>query len=146
MGPVQRGGPPQPVDVEHLVRDGDVGIGGHFLADQLHREQRCQVLGPDRLARARVQRWGRRRGQVRDHVVPLAGDLGLIQCDLGALGHDGLRSPMRNNLPRTVQCWSGGPYPTRVLTAAVSWAIAFFASAKNMLVLGSKYSSFSMPA
>ncbi len=37
-------------------------------------------------------------------------------------------------------------YPTRVLTAAVSWAIAFFASAKNMLVLGSKYSSFSMPA
>ncbi len=31
---------------------------------------------------------GRRRGQVGDHVVPLAGDLGLIQCDLGALRHD----------------------------------------------------------
>lgn len=36
--------------------------------------------------------------------------------------------------------------PTRVLTAAVSSDIAFFASAKYMLVLGSKYSSFSIPA
>ena len=83
--PVQRGGPPQPVDVQHLVRDGDVGVGRHFLADQLHREQRREILRAHRLARPRVQRRGRRRGQVGDHVVPPARDLGLIQSDLGAL-------------------------------------------------------------
>ncbi len=54
-------------------------------------------------------------------------------------------------LARGGRCWPGGPgagpgQPTRVLTAAVSSVIAFFASAKNMLVLGLKYSSFSMPA
>ena len=38
------------------------------------------------------------------------------------------------------------PYATSVLTAEVSSVIAFLASAKNMLVLGSKYSSFSRPA
>src|SRR5215470_14392577 len=36
--------------------------------------------------------------------------------------------------------------PTRVLTAAVSSPRAFLASAKYMLVLGSTYSSLSMPA
>ena len=36
--------------------------------------------------------------------------------------------------------------PTRVLTAAVSSVSADFASAKNMLVFGSTYSSLSMPA
>ena len=90
---VQRGGPPQPVDVEHVGRDVDVGVGGHFLADELHREQRREVLRAHRLERPRVQRRGRRRGQVGDHVVPLAGDLGLIQSDLGALRHD--RPPTR---------------------------------------------------
>ena len=164
--PVQRGGPPQPVDVEHLVRDVDEGVGGHFLADQLHREQRREVLRAHRLARARVQRRGRRRGQVRDHVVPLAGDLGLIQCDLGALGHNSLPISISDIFPNLRRGTppdppAGAPppclgdplagrpracpgQPTRVLTAALSSAMAFFASAKNMLVLGSKYSSFSI--
>src|SRR5208337_4196410 len=39
-----------------------------------------------------------------------------------------------------------GGQATRVLTAEVSSVIAFLASAKYMLVLGSKYSSFSRPA
>ena len=96
---VQRGGPPQPVDVEHLGGDVDVGVGGHLLADQLHREQRRQVFRPHRLHRPRVQRRWRRRGQVGHDVVPLAGDLGLIQCDLGALGHNSLRSPAATSFP-----------------------------------------------
>ena len=40
--------------------------------------------------------------------------------------------------------WRG--QATRVLTAEVSSAMAFLASAKYMLVLGLKYSSFSRPA
>ena len=40
----------------------------------------------------------------------------------------------------------GPSYPTKVLTAEVRSVIAFLASAKYMLVLGSKYSSFSRPA
>ena len=190
--PVQRGGPPQPVDVEHVGGDVDEGVGGHFLADELHREQRRQVLRAHRLERPRVQRRGRRSGQVGYHVVPLARDLGLIQGDLGALGHDGLL-PEADHLFRTVSSRSlclparlraslkappsllapsslaspsapvplgsrvqsaPGPFGSRRAPSAdqrlhggrSGSVMAFFASEKYMLVLGSKYSSFSRPA
>ena len=42
---VQRRRPPQPVDVEHLVGDVDVPVLGDLLQDQVHREQRREVLG-----------------------------------------------------------------------------------------------------
>ncbi len=109
--PVQRGGPPQPVDVEHVGRDVDVGVGGHFLPDELHREQRREVLRAHRLERPRVQRRGRRRGQVGDHVVPLAGDLGLIQGDLGALGHEALRSARKRSFPNPTVLAQGDDPP-----------------------------------
>jgi len=156
---VQRGGPPEPVHVEDLVRNVDIGVRGHFLPDELHREQRREVFRAHRLQRPRVQRRGRRSGQVLDHVVPLPRDLGLIQGDLGTFGHDGPPSlawtifsepyawhgtPKQPTghvaMARRVLCWSGGnplAQPTSVLTAEVSSDIAFLASAKNMLVLGS---------
>jgi hypothetical protein len=62
VGPVERRGPPQLVDVEHLAGDVDEPVAGDLLEDQVHREQRREVVGPDRLERARVQRrWWRRR-------------------------------------------------------------------------------------
>src|SRR5712691_9032098 len=54
------------------------------------------------------------------------------------------RPPLGGRIPPRPS-YPGGQ-ATRVLTAAVSSAIAFFASAKYMLVLGSVYSSLSMPA
>ena len=61
---------------------------GHLLQDQVHREQRREVVRADRLQRARVQRRRRRRGQVGDDVVPLRRHLRLVEQDLVLeLGH-----------------------------------------------------------
>ena len=86
-GPDQRGGPPQAVDVEHAARDVDVLLGGDLLLDQRHREERGEVLGPDRLVGAGVQRRWRRRREVGHDVVPLRRDLGLVEEEGRALGH-----------------------------------------------------------
>ena len=79
---IQGARPPQPVDVENLLRDVDVLLGGHLLEDQVHREQGRQVVRPHRLPGARVQhrrRWGR---QVVQHVVPAGRHLALIELEL----------------------------------------------------------------
>ena len=86
-GPEQRRRPPQLVDVEDRAGDVHVRVAGDLLADQLHREQRREVVRPDRLARARVQRRRRWRRQVGDDVVPLGRDLRLIKDELGPLAH-----------------------------------------------------------
>jgi hypothetical protein len=54
LGPHQGSGAPQAQDVEDLAGDVDPGLGGHLLADERHREQGGQVVGPDGLARRRV--------------------------------------------------------------------------------------------
>ena len=92
VGAEQRRRPPELVDVDDLAGDVDVVLAGHLLADQLHREQRRQVVGADRLEGARVQRRRRGRGQVGDDVVPLVRDLRLVKDELGPLGHGLLRS------------------------------------------------------
>ena len=48
-------GPPELVDLPHLVRDLDVALGTHLLLDERHREEGREVVRPDRLACARVQ-------------------------------------------------------------------------------------------
>ena len=48
--------PPQSQRLLHRLRDVDVAFLGDFLLDQLHREQRRQILRADRLTRARVKR------------------------------------------------------------------------------------------
>ncbi len=80
--PVERAGPPQPVDVEHLLGDVDVLLGGDLLEDQVHREQRGQVVRADRLSGARVQHRRRRRRQVVQHVVPAGRHLALREEEL----------------------------------------------------------------
>ncbi len=87
--PVQRRRPPEPVDVEHLVGDVDVGVTGDLLRDQLHREQRRQVVRSHRLHGARVQGRRRWRGQVGDDVVPARRELRLVEQELVLHGHGG---------------------------------------------------------
>ena len=41
--------PPLPVDVEHGAGDVDVPVLAHLLEDEVHREQRREVVGPGRL-------------------------------------------------------------------------------------------------
>ena len=80
--PEQRARPPQPVDVEHLVGDVDVLLGRDLLQDQVHREQRRQVVRADRLTGAGVQHRRRRGRQVVQHVVPAGRHLVLVEQDL----------------------------------------------------------------
>jgi hypothetical protein len=89
-GPDERGGPPQPKDVDHLAGHVDPRLGGHLLGDQGHGEQRGQVVGPDGLACPRVQRRLERRRQVRHHVEPR---LGKAVAGQGPTGR-GHRSPL----------------------------------------------------
>ena len=60
MGAIERRRPPLAVDVEDRVGDVDVGLRRHLLEDQVHREQRRQVVRSHGLKRARVQRRRRR--------------------------------------------------------------------------------------
>src|SRR3990170_709304 len=92
---VERRRPPQAVEGAHGLGDLDPALLADLLLDQLHREQRRQVLGPDRLAGAGVQR--RRQGglEVGLDVVPLRRDVLLVEQELGAvlvgrLRHTGL--------------------------------------------------------
>src|SRR5690606_2506720 len=59
--PVQRRRAVDAVCLANLLWDLDQALGADLLANELHREQRCQRLGPDRLARARMERWRQRR-------------------------------------------------------------------------------------
>ena len=60
MSAEQRRWSPQPVDIEHAAGDVDVAVLCHLLHDQCHREQRRQIVGPDRLHRSWMQRRRRR--------------------------------------------------------------------------------------
>ena len=125
--PVQRRRPPQPVDVEHLRRDVDVPVLRHLLQDQIHREQRGQVVRADRLAGARMQHRRRWRRQVVQHVVPAGRELVLRQQDLrrGAGGsharnvrpdllmRPAVRVPARGRAPGTVPAAGPRPSPGR---------------------------------
>ena len=86
-GAVERRRPPHPVDVQHLLRHGDLGIGRDLLEDDVHREQRRQIVGPHGLAGARMERRLRPVRHVGRDVVPVPRDLAFRQLDLG-VAHD----------------------------------------------------------
>ncbi len=85
--PVQRRRAPQLVDLADLLRDLDLGVGRYLLADQLHREDRRQVLRAGRLHRPRVERRQRVARQVCHQVHPVGGDAVLGQGELRRVGH-----------------------------------------------------------
>ena len=106
-GAEERARPVLLVDVEHRPRDLDVPLPGDLLQDQLDREERREVVGPDRLAGARVQRRRRRRRQVGHDVVPVGDLLGLVQRE-----HDlVVAHPRRLAMPGAAggRDWSGRP-------------------------------------
>ena len=113
MGAEERRGPPQAVDVEHLARDLDVLLLRDLLHDQVHREQRRQVLGTDRLPGAGVQHRRRGRRQVVEDVVPARGQVALGEQDLvvGGRGHgpsQALGTRLVSPRPRPVGTASAG--------------------------------------
>ena len=93
VGPVQRRGPPQLVDLAHRLGDLDLGLGRDLLRDQRHREDRRQVVRPGRLHRPRVERRERVAGQVGDQVDPVRGDAVLGQRELRRLRSRGDPKP-----------------------------------------------------
>ncbi len=84
---VQRAGTPQAVDLAHLLGDLDPPLGGRLLRDEPHREERGQVVGDQRLLRARVQRRRRGRREVGDDVVPVRRDVVLVEEHLRGFSH-----------------------------------------------------------
>ena len=87
VGAVERRRAPEPVHVAHRLRDLDLGLHRDLLADQLHREDRREVVRPGRLHRARVQRRQRLAGQVGEQVDPVGRDAVLGERELGLGGH-----------------------------------------------------------
>ena len=89
VGPVQGRGPPELVDLPHLVRDADEALCAHLLLDEGHGEEGRQRLGADGLVGGGVD--GRRQrsargGQIRQDVVPLVGYVLFVQL-VFVLGH-----------------------------------------------------------
>jgi hypothetical protein len=86
VGADERGGAPEPVDLAHLVGDLDPALRRHLLLEQAGREERQHVGGGHRLERAGVEHRSGRLREVRDHVVPVGGDLVLAEQELGLHG------------------------------------------------------------
>ena len=85
-GAHQRRRAPHRVDLAHLVRDRDEALLRDLLADDLHREERREIVGAYRLPGSRVQRRWRSRRQIRGDVVPAGRDVALAEQD-AAVGH-----------------------------------------------------------
>ena len=82
MSPVQRRGPPLIQYLQYLLRDIDPSILTDLLLDQVHRKNRSQHVGRDRVA-VRPQRRLQRSWQIGCEIIPLPGDIFFIQKDLG---------------------------------------------------------------
>ena len=82
VGPVQRARPVEAVGVADRLRDLDLALGRDLLADERHREERREVVGPDRSEGPRMQVGRRRDRQVRGDVVPGPRDARLIEYEL----------------------------------------------------------------
>src|SRR5262249_15415133 len=80
---IERRGPPEAIDVAHLIRILDPAFLTDLLLDQFHREERRQVLWPDRLSGSRVKRRRQRRSQIGLDVVPAGRELALRKNVLG---------------------------------------------------------------
>ena len=81
----ERRRPPEAQDVPHFFRDLDPALLTDFLLDQLHREERRQVLRPDRLAGAGMKHGRERRLQIGLDVVPLRRNVLLVEEEFGAV-------------------------------------------------------------
>src|SRR5436190_10608093 len=78
----ERRRPPEAVELQHLVGDGDLRLLAHLLPDQLHRKERRQIVRPNRLPRPRMQHRLRSRGHVGANVVPTPRKLRFLEQEL----------------------------------------------------------------
>src|SRR3989442_1539889 len=92
-----RGGwPPQPVDLAHRFRDGDLALGADFLQDEIHRKQWREISRPDWLLRAGMDDRRQGHGEIGKDVVPGLRDLTLVEQVLHTL-HRLVPSPTRES-------------------------------------------------
>src|SRR5205085_4208191 len=81
--PEERRRPPEAVDVEDFLRNRDLGVLGDLLADELHREERREIVRPDGLPGAGVEHRLGSHGHVGADVVPAPRQLRLVEEELG---------------------------------------------------------------
>ena len=96
---------PEAVDLEDILRDLDLRLFAHLLADQLEREERREVVRPDRLAGTRMQHRLRRTRQIGADVVPAARKLALVEQELRSALRANARLPHALRIePRPRRC------------------------------------------
>ena len=97
---VERRRPPEAIDVANRIRDRHLGVLRDLLEDQLHREERRQVVRADRLSRPRVQNRLRPVRHVGGDVVPALRDRALGEGDLRRVAHSRARITLTASCPR----------------------------------------------
>src|SRR4029077_15515697 len=95
----------------------------HLLLDDLHREERSEILGPDGLEGAGVDHRRQRRRQIGLDVFPAARQVLLVEDEL-RLGHGNLLQPCRDRPGR-----DGAWIAARASASAYAWRPA--SSAKS---------------
>ena len=65
----------------YFIGDFNETLLAHFLHNQLHGKERSKVLRSQGLLRSRVERWFKRRRQVRKNIVIVSGDFPLFECE-----------------------------------------------------------------
>jgi hypothetical protein len=70
MGAEQRRWTPLTVDIEDAARNLDITISRDLLQDEIHREEREQIIWANWIKATRMKRRGRRAGQIGNDVVP----------------------------------------------------------------------------
>ena len=76
---------PEGVELQHLLRNRDLGVLAHLLSDELHRKERREIVRPDRLPGPRVQHRPRGRRHVSADVVPTPRKLPFLEEELRLL-------------------------------------------------------------
>ncbi len=86
VGPVERRGTPEPVDVSDRFGNRDPAVLADLLRDEAHGKQRRQIVRPDGPHGPRMDHRRKRKRKVRLEVVPLSRKILLRQHHLG-FGH-----------------------------------------------------------
>ena len=89
---VERRRPPLAIDRAHLLRDRDEPVRRDLLQDDLHREERREVVRSDRLSGTRMEHGRRRCREIGGDVVPGLRQPVLVEDVLHLIGHLALLS------------------------------------------------------
>ena len=87
MRPIERARSIQRVSLANRLRDLDLAIRAHLLADEGHREERREVIRTEWAEGSRMEVGRRRDRQVGRDVVPAPGDVVLVEDELRPTRH-----------------------------------------------------------